>query len=302
MTNPNLDWQVPIPHSTLNVSMEDGTDIVLRRHGNPEGPRLVLSHGNGLAIDLYYPFWSLLMDDFDIIVYDLRNHGWNQVTSLGNHTIPVLVSDHDLIIEEIERHYGKKPQAVVYHSISALVSLLSSTTGAICTARVLFDPPMCKPGFGYEEFDAGATQAAEMIRRRTSRFESMEEMSFALRFFPLFQRAVPGVLDLVPMTTLRGSANGKGFELRCPAEFEAQIMDYATIFAVSVDFEEQVCPTKVIGADPTLPYAYLPTFDFSDVVAVDYDFIPDATHLLQLEKPEECVAVMRQFLEPILGT
>ena len=78
-------------------------------------------------------------------------------------------------------------------------------------------------------------------------------------------------------------------------------MDYATIFAVSVDFDELLCPTKVIGADPTLPYAYLPTFDFSDVVTVDYDFIPDATHFLQLEKPDECVAAMRQFIDPILG-
>ncbi len=51
--------------------MDDGTNIVLRRHGNPRGPRLVLCHGNGLATDLYYPFWSLLADECDLIVYDL---------------------------------------------------------------------------------------------------------------------------------------------------------------------------------------------------------------------------------------
>lgn len=282
--------------------MEDGTVIVLRRHGNPQGPRLVISHGNGLAIDLYYPFWSLLADDFDLVIYDLRNHGWNEITSLRNHTIPNLVEDHDRIIEEIDGYYGKKPQVGVYHSVSALVSLLSPTKGSEFSARVLFDPPMCKPGSSYEEFDAGATQAAAMIRRRTNRFQSMEELSFALRFLPLFQRAVPGVYDLVPITTLRDSVNEPGLELRCPPEYEAQIIDYATIFAVSVDFAELLCPTKVIGADPTLPYAYLPTFDFSNVVTVDYDFVPDATHLLQLEKPEECVAAMRQFIEPILET
>ena len=57
------------------------------------------------------------------------------------------------------------------------------------------------------------------------------------------------------------------------------------------------CPTKVIGADPTLPYAYLPTFDLGHVQTVDYDFLPEATHLLQLEKPAECVAMLREFLE-----
>ena len=37
--------------------MLDGGVVTLRRHGNPNGPRLVLSHGNGLAVGLYYPFW-----------------------------------------------------------------------------------------------------------------------------------------------------------------------------------------------------------------------------------------------------
>ena len=49
-------WEIPEPLSTDGVRVDDDTVIVLRRHGNPEGPRLVLSHGNGLAIDLYYPF------------------------------------------------------------------------------------------------------------------------------------------------------------------------------------------------------------------------------------------------------
>ncbi len=43
--------------------------------------RLVLSHGNGMAIDLYYPFLSLPTDDFDLIIYDLRNPGWSSGAS-----------------------------------------------------------------------------------------------------------------------------------------------------------------------------------------------------------------------------
>ena len=68
-----------------------------------------------------------------------------------------------------------------------------------------------------------------------------------------------------------------------------------------VDFETYVCPTKVIGADPLLPYSYLPTLELSDTVNVDYDFIPEATHFLQLEQPEECAATLREFIDPILN-
>ena len=35
------------------------------------------------------------------------------------------------------------------------------------------------------------------------------------------------------------------------------------------------------------------------MLTVDYDFLPDATHFLQLEQPDNCVAIMRKFLEPI---
>ena len=61
MTISEKVWEIPEPLSVHEVNMEDGAVIFLRRHGNPAGPRLVLSHGNGLAIDLYYPFWSLLL-------------------------------------------------------------------------------------------------------------------------------------------------------------------------------------------------------------------------------------------------
>lgn len=56
------------------------------------------------------------------------------------------------------------------------------------------------------------------------------------------------------------------------------------------------CPTKVIGADPTLPFAYLPTFGLREATAVDYDFVPDASHFLQLEQPERCAAMVRDYL------
>ena len=44
-------------------------------------------------------------------------------------------------------------------------------------------------------------------------------------------------------------------------------------------------------------YAYLPTFDLSHIQTVNYDFVPETTHFLQVEKPAECIGMMRGFLE-----
>lgn len=300
MTTSPTKWELPEPNDVRDVRVDDHTTIKLRRHGNPSAPRLVLSHGNGLAIDLYYPFWSILLDDYDLVVYDQRNHGWNDVGRMEDHTIPTLVRDHDTIVQAIDDLFGTKPKIGVFHSVSGLTTLLSPTKGRPYAARVLFDPPLCKPGRSYADFEEAATRTSKLIRQRAYRFRSLGELSDILPYTPNFQRVVPGVTELFAQTTLRVDDNNQGYVLRCPREYEAQIVEYAGIYAVLVDFETYVCPTKVIGADPLLPSSYLPTLELSDTVNVDYDFLPDATHFLQLEKPEECVNALRDYIDPIV--
>ena len=159
------EWKIPAPLSTCDVRLDDRTVIAVRRHGKPSGPRLVLTHGNGLAVDLYYPFWSLLAGDFDLMVYDIRNHGWNGVGTHRDHNIPTLIADHDLILDAIARSYGEKPTVGVFHSLSTLLPLLS--LGKPYAALVLFDPPLYKPGASHVELHEAAERTASMIRKRS---------------------------------------------------------------------------------------------------------------------------------------
>ena len=289
-------WEIPEPVSVCDIDLDEKTTTTIRRHGNPDAAiRLVLSHGSGLAIDLYYPFWALLADDFDLFVYDLRNHGWNNVGAQRNHNVPTLIHDHDVIVDAIHRHYGSKPTVGVFHSVSTLITLLSMTNPF--SALVLFDPPLCKSGASQLELHAAAERAATLIRKRGHHFKTQEEFAQFLRLFPTLARAVPGVRELMARTTLRPTAAGDGYELRCPREYEAQLMEYGRSFFPLLNLEILYCPTKVIGSDPTIHNAYLPSFDLGEVSAVDYDFLPDATHLLQLEQPAECASLTRSFLE-----
>ena len=288
-------WQIPEPLSTHAVQVDDDTVIILRRHGNPAGPRLVLCHGNGLAIDLYYPFWSLLAADFDLVVHDLRNHGWNDAGALEAHDFAAFARDHDRVSEAVDSLFGGKPTVGVFHSISALAGLHLPSRGARYAAMVLFAPPLCSPGAGYREIERLARQMADMLRRRATRFRAREDLVELHTCLPYFQRAVPGVLELLARAILRESETGEGYELRCPREHEARIWDQAPGPAVSVDFGSLRCPTKVIRSDPALE-PDRPRFNPPDAAGVEHGFLPGTTHFLQLEKPEECAAVMREFL------
>jgi hypothetical protein len=67
---------VPPPAASADILMSDGAPIRLRRYG--AGPvRLMLSHGNGLAINAYLPFWEPLAESFELVAFDIRNHGEN---------------------------------------------------------------------------------------------------------------------------------------------------------------------------------------------------------------------------------
>ena len=293
---PNAALHVPEPHEVIEVLTDDGSRIAVRRHGAPDGPRMVLSHGNGLAADLYYPFWSLLEDHFDLVIYDFRNHGWNPSGDLRKHNVHQFVNDNQCVFELIDRRFGSKPKIGVFHSLSALTALLQSLRGEDFSALVLFDPPLCSPGISIEDHDAALIFAGKVIRQRASRFESREQFVELLSYSRTYGRMDLAMRNLIAMTTLRRTSTGSGFELRCPPPYEAQAVEHISAWAVMVDFGAISCPTKIIGADPTLSHSFLPTFDLSEITDTDYDFIPDASHFLQLEQPKQCVDMMLNFL------
>ena len=288
-------WETPMPTSVQQVQVDDGTYIVVRRHGNPDGPRLILSHGNGLAIDLYFPFWSILNRDFDVFVHDLRNHGWNETGELNDHNVGAFARDHDRIATAIAIRCGEKPTTGVFHSISALASLHAPSKGEYYSALVLYDPPLSNTPSGKRELDARSRKMADMLRRRAQRFQSRAELADLHAHLPYFSRTVPGTLDLLAETTLKESRTGPGFELRCPPEFEARIWDHASEYAASVDITTLSCPVKFVLPGATDQDSNSPKFDYGGIEVVR-EFVPNTTHLLPLEQPQACAQALRSFV------
>ena len=303
-----MAWDIPEPLSTLDVLLEDDSVTIVRRHGNPAGPRLVMSHGTGLAIDLYVPFWSAFLDDFDLFVYDIRNHGWNTRGPLANHTIPVFARDHDRILAAIERHGGPRPTIGVYHSLAALAAHAALAPAKRAAAKRTGRPPS-EYYDAVVMFDRRCTCAVSTTTSfRSGRARCREDPTPAK---PLPKpRGLPRQGDarrqVGSRCTGRTRPDGEdhasrvrrrpGLRASLPAEYEAQVFDDARRWTRALTFVGLGCPVKVIGSDPALPYAYVPTLDADQLAALEFESIPGTTHYLPLEAPAECAAAVLAYL------
>ena len=294
--------QVPQPTDAVELRMEDGAIIRIRRHGNPSGPRLVLSHGNGLAIDGYALFWTLFCERYEVIVFDLRNHGQNPYHGPTGHNWPTFVKDARAIWEGIAANWGEKPAAGVFHSLSGIVAIGQALeSGEPWDLLALFDPPLTPP-VGHplrEPFLAQQRELAQRTSRRKERFSEPMEFARRLQQNPAFQRWAPQAYAAVANATLRRDTAGSGYILCCPRELEARI--YAT--SDEVTFWKQVRrlehPVKLICGDPAnaaLNVVSQVDRALADEFGLAFKAIPGATHFLQFEQPALCACAVEEFL------
>jgi pimeloyl-ACP methyl ester carboxylesterase len=281
--------------------MEDGAVIRLRQYGNVAGPRLALSHGNGLAIDGYFAFWKLLLERYELILFDFRNHGQNPLHQFENHNWPQFILDLERIFHAIQDHFGAKRTAGAFHSLSAVGSAMhTQRMGKRWDPLVLFDPPFFPPDSHpvrnlqmLNEDDIGAR-----AERRTPSYA--DPMDLAKQFSKYLRGWQPEAYEQMARATLRhDEASGKWL-LACPREYEAHIFRSNRESKTWTRMANMPVAVKLICADPAAG-EQMPTALIGKALAeeahVEYDFIPGTTHFLQVERPVDCVRSTEEFLE-----
>ena len=297
-------FSVPKPHAVLDLIMSDGAAIRVRRHGTTEGIRLILSHGNGFAIDAYYPFWHLLLSDFDLLVYDQRNHGWNPTHNKSGHTIARMAEDMDTVISAVTANFGERPTVGVFHSLSTLVGLVHYMKyGPRLNALILFDPPLTPPrGHHFHELARNfEISMRDWALQRTKSFASPDELASYFKRTRRARRWVAGAAELMAHAITRPAPDGT-CELICPPEFELQIFGESSssitwsldglsakhMFVVSSDYEAP-------DADPPGKVCEALALEFGISVTP----IPDTGHLLQIERPELAIDALLDYLRTL---
>src|SRR3954447_6821030 len=293
---------VPAPSEAFDVELDDGANIRVRRHGNRDGIRMLLSHGNGFAADAYFPFWQHLTAKYDVLVFDFRNHGQNIPADPANHNYAQFARDLDRVIAAVNSRLGEKTTVGIFHSMSARAAMKHAIEiGWRWNALVLFDPPNVPPESHprYRAMRMFETTLTQWARGRRRRFATVEELAQDYLQSRAAKGWVTGAHQLMAKSVLRKSALADGYELVCAPENEASIYAEALTLDLWPDARAFGGPVKLIGADPALDGAP-PTALTNQILAAengyDYEFVAGTGHLLQIEKPLACVRVVEEFL------
>ena len=297
-----ITFHVPAPSEAVDLTMGDGAVVVVRRYARPGAVRLYLSNGNGFAIDGYWPFWGALAEDFELIVFDVRNHGRNPLAASGRdgHTYAQMTLDLERVVRETARAFGPRASVGVFHSMSARTAMKHAIEiGFPWRALILFDPPNVPPPSHptYAAMDVFERRLADWALGRQDRFADASELARQYAETRAHRTWVPGAHELMAGAVLRPSDGG--FTLACPRELEASIYLQAMTLNLWPASREYGGPVKLIAADPEARGAPASAFAnraLAEELGYAYEAIPGTGHLLQIQKPEECRRAMLSFL------
>lgn len=295
-------FELPAPSLHFDVELDDGARIRVRRHGNPGGARVLLSHGNGFASDAYFPYWRYLLHDYDLMIFDFRNHGQNVPAEPPNHTYAQLGRDLDRVVQDIGSRTGAKMTIGIFHSMSARTAMKHAIEIGWCwDALLLFDPPdVAPPGHStYAAMEAFEKRLTEFARNRRRQFASVQELADEYLLSRATSRWVPGAHELMARSVLRKNPNGGGFVLTCAPENEAGIYAEAMTLNLWPMASEFGGPVKLLGADPAMkgtPATAAANQALGQEGKYDYACVKDTGHLMQIERPDECYRLTMEFL------
>jgi pimeloyl-ACP methyl ester carboxylesterase len=293
---------VPAPHQSFDVDLEDGAKIRVRRHGNPAGVRLMVTHGNGFAADAYLPFWQLLTPGYDVLVFDFRNHGQNIPVEPANHNYAQFARDLERVVQAVNARLGAKITVGIFHSMSGRTAMKHAIEiGWRWDGLVLFDPPNVPPVDHprYAPMEAFEKKLTDWALSRRRRFAAVDELTNEYLQSRATKGWVGGAHELMARSVLRKSPDGDGYALVCAPENEAAIYAEALSLNLWPRAEKFGGPVKLIGADPSMkggPTTALTNQALGVENGYDYDFVPGTGHLLQIEKPAECARLVEEFM------
>ena len=293
--------EMPVPHAVLDVPTHDGSLLRVRQHGNRNGPRLFILHGNGFASDAYFPFWQNFTNSFEVVLFDLRNHGHNPQSDASEHTFRNMVRDIQSVVQAADERFGEKTRTGVFHSGAGAIATIGAVEfGTHWDALVLVDPPSIPQPHHpiFAEVTGFEDKLVQFALNRRFRFSHPDELAGEFRRSRANAKWVFGSHELMARSILRKDDNASEYILICDRELEARLYREAYEARVWPKVGDFRGPVLLIGADPEVKSGLsmgLANRVLASEGGFAYATLPGTGHMLQLEQPAAAAKLVLDF-------
>jgi len=98
----------------------DGTELAVRAAGDPSSPPIVFLHGFSLDLTTWHEQWVALGDEFRCVLVDHRSHGRSGTAAGRDLSLAALAGDLEAVLDAVA---PDRPAVLVGHSMGALAIL-----------------------------------------------------------------------------------------------------------------------------------------------------------------------------------
>lgn len=282
------------------VIANDGAELVVRRCGNKSGPRLLVGHGVGFAVDGFSPMWRHLEPWFDLVLMDLRGHGRNPMVAPESVDGPRIMEDMKSVVGGIIGTWGEKPLWGVFHSYAGLTALrLEASDPGWFAGLLLMEPPAMPPPDhpAHAAFDTARLGLAERTLKRQATFASVDELIAKYAGRERFSRFAPGSAETLAAALL--VPDGDGWRLACTPSVEARFYSSNRDDGLWQRLQKVSCPVMMLAGGDDMRDGVPPALTARDLAhAGGFDFVEVAgtTHMMVLERPVFIAELARAFV------
>lgn len=290
----SMNEAIEIETEKTFITLGDGARVAARRWGAEKPARMVISHGNGLAIDGFLEFGMALADAFEVIAFDMRNHGQSGPGAVLADPWPRFVQDIPEIFDGIEAHFGAKPTHGAFHSLSSASTILAQGQNPRpWRSLTLYEPPVppvADAGL-LEQFLSLHAGLTERTRNRRRQFRDAAHLVASLGRSPTFGGiGAAALLRLAQAMLMRSDANPEApWELVCHPEMEANTFDTRRACDYWEGLARVNVPVQVVlgtahGHD--MPILIETATCLAQSFGFDCAKLEGGGHLMQLQRPQ----------------